>query len=122
MVVGKNIVFFFLNVMFMIVGIEFRDKILYGWKKYSFVVCGKFVFNVDKNLVLLFDIYCENFFMRGFLFDIYLCFFCYECKCKNGVSYSDLIIVDFWGIDCLMFDFDDDKGIGLVLVNMVKGK
>ena len=46
---------------------------------------------------------------------------CYECKCKNGVSHSDLTIADFWGIDRLMPDFDDDKGVGLVLVNTTSG-
>lgn len=60
--------------------------------------------------------------MRGFLSDIYLRPSCYECKCKNGVSHSDPTIADFWGIDRLMPDFDDDKGIGLALVNTVKGK
>lgn len=35
---GKNTVFPSLNVMPTIVGIEFRDKTLHGWKKYSFVV------------------------------------------------------------------------------------
>ncbi|MCS2312152.1 Coenzyme F420 hydrogenase/dehydrogenase, beta subunit C-terminal domain [Phocaeicola vulgatus] len=105
-----------------IVGIEFRDKTLHGWKKYSFVVRGKSAFNADKNSVLLSDIHRENPFMRGFLSDIYLRPSCYECKCKNGVSHSDLTIADFWGIDRLMPDFDDDKGIGLALVNTVKGK
>ena len=33
--------------------------------------------------------------MRGFLSDIYLRPSCYECKCKNGVSHSDLTIADF---------------------------
>lgn len=59
--------------------------------------------------------------MRGFLSDIYLRPSCYECKCKNGVSHSDLTIADFWGIDRLMPDFDDDKGVGLVLVNTTSG-
>lgn len=119
---GKNTVFPSLNVMPTIVGIEFRDKTLHGWKKYSFVVRGKSAFNADKNSVLLSDIHRENPFMRGFLSDIYLRPSCYECKCKNGVSHSDLTIADFWGIDRLMPDFDDDKGIGLALVNTVKGK
>lgn len=45
---GKNTVFPSLNVMPTIVGIEFRDKTLHGWKKYSFVVRGKSAFNADK--------------------------------------------------------------------------
>lgn len=95
-----------------IVGIEFRDKTLHGWKKFSFVVRGSSAFKADKNSVLLSDIHRENPFMRGFLSDIYLRPSCYECKCKNGVSHSDLTIADFWGIDRLMPDFDDDKGVG----------
>ena len=75
-----------------------------------------------KNSVLLSDIHRENPFMKGFLSDIYLRPSCYECKCKNGVSHSDLTIADFWGIDRLMSDFDDDKGVGLVLVNTTDGK
>lgn len=118
---GKNTVFPSLNVMSTIVGIEFRDKTLHGWKKFSFVVRGSSAFKADKNSVLLSDIHRENPFMRGFLSDIYLRPSCYECKCKNGVSHSDLTIADFWGIDRLMPDFDDDKGVGLVLVNTTSG-
>lgn len=119
---GKNTVLPSLNVMPTIVSIEFRDKILHGWKKFSFVVRGMSASKADRNSVLLSNIHRENPFMRGFLSDIYLRPSCYECKCKNGVSHSDLTIADFWGIDRLMPDFDDDKGVGLVLVNTAGGK
>ena len=119
---GKNTVLPSLNVMLAIASIEFRDKTLRGWKKFSFVVRGGSAFKADKNSVLLSDMHRENPFMRGFLSDIYLRPSCYECKCKNGVSHSDLTIADFWGIDRLMPDFDDDKGVGLVLVNTEKGQ
>ena len=104
-----------------ITGIEFRDKTLHGWKKYSFVVLGS-TSEADKNKVLLSDIHNNNPYMRGFLSDIYLRPSCYRCKCKNGVSHSDLTIGDFWGVPVAMPDFDDDKGVGLVLVNTDKGK
>lgn len=119
---GKNTVLPSLNVMPKTVGVEFRDKTLHGWKRYSFVVRKKFPSEADQDTVLLSDIHCKNPFMRGFLSDIYLRPSCYECKCKNGVSHSDLTIADFWGIDHLMPDFDDDKGVGLVLVNTEKGQ
>lgn len=119
---GKNTVFSSLNAMSTLVDIEFRDKILHGWKKYSFVVRKKSASKADQNSVLLSDMHRENPFMRGFLSDIYLRPSCYECKCKNGVSRSDLTIADFWGIDTLMPDFDDDKGVSLVLVNTEKGQ
>ena len=60
--------------------------------------------------------------MRGFLSDIYLRPSCYECKCKNGVNHSDLTIGDYWAARVTDLDFDDDKGVGLVLVNTSKGK
>lgn len=102
-----------------ITGIEFRDKKLYGWKKFSFVVRGS-AFKADKNSVLLSDIHKINPYMRGFLSDIYLRPSCYRCKCKNGVSHSDLTIADFWGL--MMSDIDDDKGLGMVIINTDKGR
>lgn len=45
-----------------------------------------------------------------------------ECKCKNGVNHSDLTIGDYWAARVTDQDFDDDKGVGLVLVNTSKGK
>lgn len=119
---GKNTVLSqSLNSLPVITGIEFRDKKRHGWKKYSFVVRGSAV-EADKNSVLLSDIHRDNPFMKGFLADIYLRPSCYQCKCKNGVSHSDLTIADFWGIQNMMPDFDDDKGVGLVLVNTDGGK
>lgn len=75
-----------------------------------------------KNSVLSSDIHYDNPFMRGFLSDIYLRPSCYECKCKNGVNHSDLTIGDYWAARVTDQDFDDDKGVGLVLVNTSKGK
>lgn len=120
---GKNTVLSSsLNVTSVITGIAFRDKKISGWKKYSFVVRGKSASKADKNTVLLSDIFYDNPFMKGFLSDLYLRPSCYSCKCKNGVSHSDLTIGDFWGVPSVMPDFDDDMGIRLVLVNTDKGK
>ena len=104
-----------------ITGIGFRDKEKFGWKKYSFVVRGS-ASKADENSVLLSDIHYANPYMRGFLSDVYLRPSCYHCKCKNGVSHSELTIADYWGIHVVMPDFDDDKGVGLVLLNTDKGK
>lgn len=102
--------------------IKFRDKEEDGWKKFRFVVRKKSVSKADQNSVLSSDIHYNNPFMRGFLSDIYLRPSCYECKCKNGVNHSDLTIGDYWAARVTDQDFDDDKGVGLVLVNTSKGK
>lgn len=120
---GKNSVLLSsLNAMSPIGDIKFRDKRESGWKKYRFVVLKKSASKADQNTVLSSDIHYDNPFMRGFLSDIYLRPSCYACKCKNGVNHSDLTIADFWGINLIAPEFDDDKGVGLVLVNSSKGK
>ncbi len=102
--------------------IEFRNKELKGWNQYSFVIKGKSSITDDNNTILYSETHNMNTYMKGFLADIYLRPCCYNCKCKNGVSHSDLTIADFWGVGRLMVDFDDDKGTGLVLINTKKGK
>ena len=102
--------------------IKFRDKRESGWKKFRFVVLKKSASKADQNTVLSSDIHYDNPFMQGFLSDIYLRPSCYECKCKNGVNHSDLTIGDYWAARVTDQDFDDDKGVGLVLVNTSKGK
>ena len=120
---GKNTVLSLsLKSVPVITGIDFRDKQPFGWKKFSFVVRGKSASKADENSVLLSDIHKVNPYMRGFLANIYLRPSCYQCKCKNGVSHSDLTIADFWGIWRLMPDFADDCGVSLVLVNTEKGE
>lgn len=60
--------------------------------------------------------------MKGFLANLYLRPSCHQCAAKFGKSGSDITIADFWGIQQVMPDFDDDKGTGLVLVNTLKGE
>ncbi len=101
--------------------IYFREKKTCGWKNFSFVVTSKVTSKTGKDSILLSNVHYKNPYMRGFLSDIYLRPSCYLCRSKNGVSHSDLTIADFWGINKIMPDFDDDKGVGLVLINSEKG-
>ncbi len=120
---GKNTVLYSsLNATSPIGDIKFRDKTECGWKKYRFVVLRRSAPKADQNSVLSSYEAYENAYMRGFLVDIYLRPSCYECRCKNGVSHSDLTIGDYWAARKTDQDFDDDKGIGLVLINTAKGK
>lgn len=106
-----------------ITGISFREKHRsgYGWKKFGFVVWGKSVSKTDKNSVLSSYLFSNNPFMRGFLANIYLRPSCYHCPVKGGTSGADITIADYWGIERVLPDYDDDSGVGLAIVHTDKG-
>ena len=47
---------------------------------------------------------------------------CYACPAKGGTCGSDITMADFWGIQKLYPDFDDDKGVSLVIIHSLKGE
>lgn len=92
-------------------GINFGDKTT-GWKNYSviFGFKGKDTFTTSRE-------HGEDRFMQGFLRNIYLRPSCYECHFRECRSDSDITLGDFWGIDKIRPELDDDKGLSLVIVN-----
>ena len=60
--------------------------------------------------------------MKLFLKNLILRPSCYHCPAKGGKSQSDLTIADFWGIEKCHPDFDDERGVGLMMVNSVRGQ
>ena len=95
--------------------IKFRSKTT-GWKKYSFALTlTEAVAKGEENSVLLSSPFYENAFMQAFLSDYILRPSCYRCPVKSGKSSSDITIGDFWGIEKMLPEFDDDKGCGLIL-------
>lgn len=128
-VVGKNTVSSSLNDLPVITGISFRDK-THGWKKFGFrlhYAASKAAVNsvsdsdTGKAHELL-QPYPENVFMKGFLSNLYLRPSCYACTARTGKSGSDISIADFWGVQNYYPEFDDDRGVGLILVNSDKGR
>lgn len=93
--------------------IRFRDKAK-GWQEFSYVT--KFSNGKIHSQTLKEDIY-----MRGFLKDLYLRPSCYSCKAKNYSNGSDISLADYWKIENKHFNFYDNKGVSLVLVNSKKG-
>lgn len=94
--------------------IAFRHK-NYGWKLFSVWLSFNNYTEYIKDLNN--DIY-----MRGFLQNLYLRPSCYNCRYKTLNRLSDITIADFWGVDNIAPELDDDKGTSLVLVNSDKGK
>lgn len=93
--------------------IKFRDKST-GWKNYSFKV------DFEKGTIK--EIGYKNIYMQGFLSDIYLRPSCYDCKFKKPVTSADITLADYWGVKQIHNEFDDDKGVSLILVHTYKGE
>lgn len=94
--------------------IAFRSKEL-GWKNFSLKLE-----TTDGKVKT--ESFRENIFMRAFLRDMILRPSCYVCPSKSGKSASDITIADYWGIQNVCPEIDDDKGTSLVMVNTKKGK
>ena len=72
-----------------------------------------------KNNYLYFSRRKDSFF-RFFLRDYSLRPSCYECNAKTNKQ-SDISLADFWGINQVLPEMNDNKGISLVLVRTEKG-
>lgn len=57
----------------------------------------------------------EHPYMQVFLSNIALRDSCYSCRYKEWKSGSDVTIGDFWGIDKICPEIDDDRGMSLVV-------
>lgn len=96
---------------------EFLNKSK-GWKKYNF----KLQYNEEDSTISMLSPFQQNHYMKAFLKNIILRPSCYKCKVRGCNSQSDITIADFWGINTIFPEMDDDKGTGLVLVNTFEGK
>lgn len=96
------------------VSASFRDKNA-GWK--NFYVRVEFE---NGNQIL--EPYNKNLYFRGFLKNIFLRSSCYNCMYKSVDRISDITMADFWGVDVILPDINDDRGLSLVLTNSEKGE
>lgn len=91
----------------------FRNKSK-GWKRFSMQLCFEdgtaYQETIDKDLYL-----------RAFLSDACLRPSCYECIFKSLERHGDITLADFWGVDNVLPDMDDDLGTSLILLNSEKG-
>ena len=126
---GKNAIWRFLgkmpfcsslNRLPIITHIRFRDK-SYSWKKYRLSIeltespaKGRHRLN-PSSVKAVDEVFHKNAYMKAFLHDLSLRPSCYYCKSKCGRSNSDITLADFWGIQKILPEMDDDKGTSLVL-------
>lgn len=88
-----------------------------GWRAFNFSM----EYDAEGQTIFLCSHRGQNLYMQAFLSDLILRPSCHNCQAKSGRGHSDITLADFWGIDAIMPDMDDDKGASLVLVNTDKG-
>lgn len=89
-----------------------------GWKRYGFA----FDYDTTEHLATFYSSFEKNPYIQAFLKNVILRPSCYACPAKNGSSMSDLTLADFWGIEHLAPELDDDIGTSLVIVHTEKGR
>lgn len=97
--------------------ISFRDK-KFGWINYSLSLRKKSLFDEEVRYIPNKD----NVFMKYFIDDLYLRPSCYSCPFKKSRSGADITLGDFWGIQDVLPDFYDEKGVSAIIVNTLKGE
>ena len=86
-----------------------------GWKRFSV----SFLFKNDTEYRKTLN---EDLYMKAFLQDVCLRPSCYDCEFKGLNRHSDITLADFWGIENILPEMDDDKGISLIFVNSKAGE
>ncbi len=97
-----------------IVQFFFRDK-TNGWNKSNVRV----VYQDGAEEIILRP---DSEFFSAFSHNIALRKCCHKCDFKNFNSYADVTIGDYWGIQKLHPDMDDDAGISMLVVKTEKGE
>ena len=90
--------------------IDFRNKERFGWSDHweTVTINGK---EHDS------QVYMKMFYEHTFLREA-----CYVCPYKNLQRISDISIADAWGVETANPEFDDNRGVSLVLINTQKGE
>lgn len=94
--------------------IKFKNK-TYGWHRFATRI------DFANGRVYIKDRYNDPF-MLGYLnTNSFVRPSCYTCKFKDLPRQADITLADFWGIEKICPDLDNDCGTSLVLINSEKG-
>ena len=98
-----------------IIDVNFRDK-KNGWSgRQCITILGK------QRCIMSSEPQLENTYFRGFLKNIYLRRSCYQCAFKTIHRCADITMADFWGVQNVCPQMNDDKGTSLVFCHTTKG-
>lgn len=86
-----------------------------GWREFSLAV--GFDSGAEHRMTLR-----EDPFLRAFLSDVCLRPSCHACRFKGLERSADITLADFWGVERVAPEMDDDRGTSLVLVHSAAGR
>lgn len=92
--------------------VEFRNKTK-GWRNYDINYIDR-----QKSHLISHD---DDDYMKIYFSKICLRPSCYRCAFKGENRASDLTLGDFWGVEKVMPEMDDNKGTSIVFCNTEKG-
>lgn len=93
--------------------INFRNKDK-GWKNFQLTI--------NNQPYLLNESIAQNIYLRAFLSNLILRPSCHSCRTKSGCSKSDITIGDFWKVEDIIPEWNDNKGISAIIINSEKGE
>lgn len=94
--------------------VNFRRKDIRGWSSYHISLKFK---EKEENIF-----YVDDPYMKLFLKNFDLRDTCYNCNFKKEKRKSDITVADFWGINNVRPEMNDEKGTSAILINSQKGK
>ena len=100
---------------FQIADVNMRDKSR-GWKNSSY--CWKLT---DYRGNIRYEKRIDNVYMQGLIHNVYLAKGCYNCQFKGFDRPADFTLGDFWGIEYLYPEMDDNLGTSLLMIHTEKG-
>lgn len=102
---------------------KFNSKVVYvkaknkelGWRNLT----RKVTFENGQSY---YGVHMQDDFRRGYHTNVYCRPACYECKFKGFPRMADITLADFWGIEKIDKNLDNNMGTSLVLLNSKKGE
>lgn len=88
-----------------------------GWSQYSYSVKIQYRNGMEYKMTQ-----GQDWFMRGFVQNLYLRPSCSQCSFKGIERCSDLTLGDCWGIWDIAPEFDDNQGTSLLLIHSRTGQ
>lgn len=94
--------------------VEFRNKST-GWKQYSLFINLENGSSYQMRNI-------EDTYLRSFIMNMTLRQSCENCLFKHIHRQADITLSDFWGIEEIMPDWNDNRGTSIVMIHSPKGK